>query len=177
MSGGGGRWWSEWGGAARCLRAHLCLGSCAALAGAAGGPAAAGGPPTAAGFFRPAIGLVNKFSNNKVVTRRSCLLFLRTHVIFFGWDSYVVNFHWLVQNSTVRLFMYDIYAGLLIINETCYTFNFNCNFIFTSHIHEILITIEKSRVDSSPSISTRRKDRHRQTLWGSLKNIIPSVGE
>lgn len=34
MSGGGGRWWSECGGATRCLRAHLCLVSAGAAAGA-----------------------------------------------------------------------------------------------------------------------------------------------
>lgn len=63
MSGGGGRWWSEWGGAARCFRAHLCLPTLAGRGAAAGGGAARGvaargaaapAPGGAPCFFRPA---------------------------------------------------------------------------------------------------------------------------
>lgn len=65
MSGGGGRWWSEWGGAARCLRAHLCLPTLAGRGAAAGSGAArevaamggGGAAPGVGGapcFFRPA---------------------------------------------------------------------------------------------------------------------------
>lgn len=66
MSGGGGRWWSECGGATRCLRAHLCLAPASGAAPPAPGPhAPPAAPPPApapalaaalapAAFLRPA---------------------------------------------------------------------------------------------------------------------------